>query len=164
MFVYIGELCRYLMNAPCGRRSASTQIRACVGNGLRPDIYEAFQKRFGIRAVLEFYGSTEGNAVMVNFDFRPGAIGRIPAWAASRFPMALVAYDVEADTPSARRRRLLPGSAARTRSASCSPKSATIPDIPPPASTATPTPTATERENHARRVRSRAMPGSAPAI
>ena len=34
---------------------------------------------------------------MINFDFKAGAIGRIPAWAAARFPTALVAYDVDAD-------------------------------------------------------------------
>jgi fatty-acyl-CoA synthase len=98
LFVYIGELCRYLMNAPVGPEERKHKIRACVGNGLRPDIYEAFQKRFRIRSVLEFYGSTEGNAVMLNFDSKPGAVGRIPSWAASRFPMALVAYDVDADS------------------------------------------------------------------
>ena len=97
LFVYIGELCRYLMNAPERPEERAHAIRACVGNGLRPDIYEAFQRRFGVRAVLEFYGSTEGNAVMVNFDFKPGAIGRIPNWAKSRFPMTLVAYDIDAD-------------------------------------------------------------------
>ena len=98
LFVYIGELCRYLINSPVRPEERKHRIRACVGNGLRPDIYAAFQKRFGIRAVLEFYAATEGNAVMVNFDFKPGAIGRIPAWAASRFPMALVAYDVDSDS------------------------------------------------------------------
>jgi fatty-acyl-CoA synthase len=98
LFVYIGELCRYLMNAPERPEERKHGVRACIGNGLRPDIYEAFRKRFRIPAVLEFYGSTEGNAVMVNFDFKPGAIGRIPAWAASRFPMALVAYDVDSET------------------------------------------------------------------
>ena len=98
LFVYIGELCRYLMNNPAKPEERRHRIRACVGNGLRPDIYAAFQRRFRIRAVLEFYGSTEGNAVLVNFDFKPGAVGRIPAWAASRFPMALVGYDVETET------------------------------------------------------------------
>ena len=98
LFVYIGELCRYLMNSPERPEERRHKIRACIGNGLRPDIYEAFQKRFGVRAVLEFYGSTEGNAVMVNFDFKPGAIGRIPSWAAARFPMTLVAYDIDAET------------------------------------------------------------------
>ena len=96
LFVYIGELCRYLMNAPERPEERAHAIRACIGNGLRPDIYEAFQRRFGIKAVLEFYGSTEGNAVMVNFDFKPGAIGRIPNWAKSRFPMTLIAYDIDA--------------------------------------------------------------------
>ena len=98
LFVYIGELCRYLMNAPVRPEEINHKVRACVGNGLRPDIYEAFQKRFRIKAVYEFYGSTEGNAVMVNMDFKPGAIGRIPAWAASRFPVALAAYDIDGDT------------------------------------------------------------------
>ena len=98
LFVYIGELCRYLMNSPERPGDRQHKVRACVGNGLRPDIYEAFQKRFGVKSVLEFYGSTEGNAVMVNFDFKPGAIGRIPSWAASRFPMALAAYDIDAET------------------------------------------------------------------
>jgi fatty-acyl-CoA synthase len=97
LFVYIGELCRYLMNSPQKPEERQHKVRACVGNGLRPDIYEAFQKRFGLRAVYEFYGSTEGNAVMLNFDFRPGAIGRIPSWAAARFPVSLVAYDLDAE-------------------------------------------------------------------
>ena len=97
LFVYIGELCRYLMNSPARPQERQHKVRACIGNGLRPDIYEAFQQRFGVRAVMEFYGSTEGNAVMVNFDFKPGAIGRIPSWAAARFPMTLVAYDVDAE-------------------------------------------------------------------
>jgi fatty-acyl-CoA synthase len=98
LFVYIGELCRYLMNSPVSPQERQHKVRACIGNGLRPDIYAAFQKRFRLRAVLEFYGSTEGNAVMVNFDFKPGAIGRIPSWAAARFPMTLVAYDIDAET------------------------------------------------------------------
>ena len=74
------------MNTPERPRSAEHKFRACIGNGLRPDIYQAFRKRFRIPAVLEFYGSTEGNAVMVNFDFKPGAVGRIPSWAALALP------------------------------------------------------------------------------
>jgi fatty-acyl-CoA synthase len=100
LFVYIGELCRYLMNAPERPEERKHKVRACVGNGLRPDIYAAFQKRFRIKPVYEFYGSTEGNAVMLNMDFKPGAVGRIPAWAASRFPVALAAYDIDADSHS----------------------------------------------------------------
>ena len=38
------------------------QIRMMFGNGLRPQIWENFQKRFNIPKICEFYGSTEGNA------------------------------------------------------------------------------------------------------
>jgi len=98
-FVYIGELCRYLLNAPPTDLDTAHKIRACIGNGLRPDIFAAFQARFGIRNVLEFYAATEGNAVMMNFDSRPGSIGRIPKWAKSRFPVKVVAFDHDANAP-----------------------------------------------------------------
>jgi fatty-acyl-CoA synthase len=98
-FVYIGELCRYLLNAPPTNLDQAHKIRACIGNGLRPDIFAAFQARFGIRNVLEFYAATEGNAVMMNFDSRPGSIGRIPKWASSRFPMKVVAFDHDSNAP-----------------------------------------------------------------
>jgi fatty-acyl-CoA synthase len=98
-FVYIGELCRYLLNAPPTDIDRAHGIRACIGNGLRPDIFAAFQARFGVRNVLEFYAATEGNAVMMNFDSRPGAIGRIPKWATNRFPVKVVAYDHDANAP-----------------------------------------------------------------
>lgn len=97
MFAYIGELCRYLLNAPPGPDDRSHGLRMCLGNGLRPDIFAAFQKRFALPSVLEFYASTEGNAVMMNLDSRPGAVGRIPAWVKSRFPMKIVAYDIDAN-------------------------------------------------------------------
>ena len=99
-FVYIGELCRYLLNAPPTDLDRAHGIRACIGNGLRPDIFSAFQARFGIRNVLEFYAATEGNAVMMNLDARPGAIGRIPKWASSRFPVKVVAFDHDSNVPT----------------------------------------------------------------
>ena len=97
LFVYIGELCRYLVNAPASPLERAHKIRACFGNGLRPDIFEAFQTRFGISRILEFYAATEGNAAMINFDSRAGSIGRIPGWAKRRFPMKVVAFDIEAN-------------------------------------------------------------------
>jgi fatty-acyl-CoA synthase len=99
-FVYIGELCRYLLNAPAGPADRVHKMRACIGNGLRPDIFQAFQSRFGLAHVYEFYAATEGNAAMINFDSRPGAIGRIPKWALSRFPVDVVAFDHEANAPA----------------------------------------------------------------
>ncbi|MGO9768779.1 MAG: long-chain-acyl-CoA synthetase [Roseiarcus sp.] len=95
MFIYVGELCRYLLNAPPSDKDRAHRIRQCVGNGLRPDIFSAFQARFAIRDVLEFYAATEGNVVLFNFDSHPGAVGRMPRWAAKRFPVRAVAFDID---------------------------------------------------------------------
>ncbi len=76
-FVYIGELCRYLLNSPEREGEADHRLRVAVGNGLRPDIWEAFQTRFNVPLVREFYGSTEGNAPTLNLAGKPGMIGRL---------------------------------------------------------------------------------------
>jgi fatty-acyl-CoA synthase len=94
MFIYVGELCRYLFNCPPSELDRAHAIRLCIGNGLRPDIFADFRARFGIRDIREFYAATEGNAVLFNFDSYPGAVGRLPGWAAKRFPIKLVRYDV----------------------------------------------------------------------
>ncbi|MBK7977769.1 MAG: long-chain-acyl-CoA synthetase, partial [Deltaproteobacteria bacterium] len=75
-FVYIGELCRYLLQAPVRPEETRHHLEVAVGNGLRPEIWERFQKRFAIPAIREFYGSTEGNAPTLNWRGRPGLIGR----------------------------------------------------------------------------------------
>lgn len=77
IFVYIGELCRYLLNAPKGGNERNHRLRVAVGNGLRPDAWEPFQRRFGVPLVREFYAATEGNAPIINFEGRPGMLGRV---------------------------------------------------------------------------------------
>ncbi len=77
IFMYIGELCRYLLNTPKAAHERNHRLRLAVGNGLRPDIWPAFQNRFGIPLIREFYGATEGNAPIVNFEGRPGMVGRL---------------------------------------------------------------------------------------
>jgi len=100
MFQYIGELCRYLLGAAEDGGAVPThRLRLCLGNGLRPDIWEAFQDRFGIPEVLEFYAATEGSFSLVNVEGKVGSLGRIPPFLAHRFPAALVRFDVEAGLP-----------------------------------------------------------------
>ena len=99
LFQYIGELCRYLVTAPPSPAEQDHRIRLCCGNGLRPDIWRAFQQRFQIPRILEFYAATEGNVALFNFDGTPGAVGRIPWYLAHRFPTAIVQYDVEREEP-----------------------------------------------------------------
>jgi fatty-acyl-CoA synthase len=99
MFVYIGELCRYLVNQPPGKLDRAHRLKLAFGNGLRPDVWEEFQARFGVGRIMEFYGSTEGNVSMFNFDGKPGAIGRVPPYLRGNFAVRLVKFDIEAEAP-----------------------------------------------------------------
>jgi fatty-acyl-CoA synthase len=99
LFQYIGELCRYLLKAPASEFESRHRLRLVCGNGLRGDIWEAFQARFSIPQILEFYAATEGNFSLYNVEGRPGAIGRIPPLLAHRFPAAIVRVDPELGTP-----------------------------------------------------------------
>src|SRR6185436_19569579 len=54
--LYIGELCRYLVNTPPVPEEKNNPIRVAVGNGLRADVWPEFQSRFGIANIREFYG------------------------------------------------------------------------------------------------------------
>ncbi len=99
VFQYVGELCRYLVNAPPRAAETRHRLRLACGNGLRPDIWTAFQARFRIPRIIEFYAATEGNVTLFNFEGRPGAIGRLPRLLERRFPVRLVRYDVAAEAP-----------------------------------------------------------------
>jgi len=97
MFVYIGELCRYLVNQPPSDLETGHKLRMAFGNGLRPDIWPVMKQRFRIPEILEFYGSTEGNVSLFNFDGREGAVGRAPKWLRSRFNVRVILFDVETE-------------------------------------------------------------------
>lgn len=99
MFVYIGELCRYLVNQPPQPNDREHKLRLAFGNGLRPDVWEEFQARFTVERIMEFYGSTEGNVSMFNFDGQAGAIGRVPPYLQRNFAMRLVKFDIDSEQP-----------------------------------------------------------------
>jgi fatty-acyl-CoA synthase len=96
---YIGELARYLVNAPPHPREATHRLRLACGNGLRADVWEAFQQRFAIPRILEFYAATEGNLSLYNVDGKVGAIGKVPSFLAHRFPAAIIRVDRERGEP-----------------------------------------------------------------
>ncbi len=100
LFQYIGELCRYLVNAPVHPDEARHRLRLACGNGLRPDIWEAFQARFEIPRVLEFYASTEGNFSLFNIEGRVGSIGRTPGFLKHRSPVVLARFDEATGEPA----------------------------------------------------------------
>jgi fatty-acyl-CoA synthase len=99
LFQYIGELCRYLLKAPVSEFETRHRLRLACGNGLRGDVWDAFQARFSIPQILEFYAATEGNFSLYNVEGKPGAIGRIPPLLAHRFPASIVRIDPETLAP-----------------------------------------------------------------
>jgi fatty-acyl-CoA synthase len=99
LFQYIGELCRYLLRNPPNQRETVHQLRLCCGNGLRPDIWREFQRRFQIPKILEFYAATEGNFSLYNTEGKPGSIGRIPWFLKHRSSLALIRINIETGEP-----------------------------------------------------------------
>jgi fatty-acyl-CoA synthase len=91
--VYIGEICRYLLNQPPKPTDRAHNVRLFAGNGLRPEIWEEFSRRFGIARVCEFYAASEGNTVFVNIFNVPKTTG------ISLTPMAYVEYDPNTGDP-----------------------------------------------------------------
>ena len=96
---YIGELARYLVNAPPHPREASHRLRLACGNGLHADVWETFRQRFAIPHILEFYAATEGNLSLYNADGKVGAIGKVPSFLAHRLPAAIIRIDPERNEP-----------------------------------------------------------------
>ena len=90
-FIYVGELCRYLsFQEPC-EDEINNPIRAMVGNGLRPDLWDCFRDRFGVERICEIYGASEGACMFMNGLNKDKTIGMTNA------TVALLKYDVASD-------------------------------------------------------------------
>ncbi|HEX3546495.1 MAG TPA: long-chain-acyl-CoA synthetase FadD6 [Mycobacterium sp.] len=92
-FVYIGEICGYLLSQPPKPTDRQHKVRVIVGNGLRPAIWDEFTERFGIPRVCEFYGASEGNTAFVNILNIDKSTGICPT------PVAFVEYDTDTGEP-----------------------------------------------------------------
>merc|ERR1711899_680247 len=92
---YIGEICRYLLNTKECPEEKQHRVRLMFGNGLRPQIWETFTQRFNIPNIAEFYGSTEGNSNIINYENRVGAVGFIPVIFPNTLPLGLIQVDKE---------------------------------------------------------------------
>jgi citronellyl-CoA synthetase len=93
IFCYVGECCRYLMNQPPRPDDGNNPLKAIIGNGLRPDIWKDFKKRFGISKVYEIYGAAESNLFFVNIMNLDCTVGTCFT------PYAIVKYDIDSDQP-----------------------------------------------------------------
>jgi len=91
LFIYVGELCRYLAMAPECPDEKNNPLKTMLGNGLRPDIWDTFRNRFGVKRITEIYGSSEGNVSFLNILNKESTIGT------GSVVVMLVKYDIEND-------------------------------------------------------------------
>ncbi|WP_020649707.1 long-chain-acyl-CoA synthetase [Solimonas variicoloris] len=92
-FCYIGELCRYLLNQPARPDDREHRVRLVIGNGLRAELWDRFQQRFGIGRICEFYGASEANLAFVNGFGLARTAGFCP------MPFAIVEFDAAHELP-----------------------------------------------------------------
>lgn len=90
---YVGELCRYLMDAPETSKDRGHRVAKMIGNGMRPNIWDKFKQRFGVEEVLELYASSEGNVGFSNLFNFDNTVGFSP------IPYAIIEYDKEQEHP-----------------------------------------------------------------
>lgn len=90
---YIGEICRYLLSQPVRPSESCHQVRVAMGNGLRPNVWETFMKRFNISRIGEFYGATECNCSLANMDNKVGSCGFNSVILPSIYPIRLLRAD-----------------------------------------------------------------------
>jgi solute carrier family 27 (fatty acid transporter), member 1/4 len=92
-------MCRYCLSTPGQSTDTSHNLRMIFGNGLRPQIWPQFVKRFNIPKVAEFYGATEGNANIVNIDNTVGAIGFVSRILPAVYPISIIKADPDSGEP-----------------------------------------------------------------
>lgn len=90
---YVGELCRYLIDAPTSPLETQHRVTKMIGNGMRPNIWDKFKQRFGIEEVFELYASSEGNVGFSNIFNFDNTVGFSPT------PYAVIAFDKEKNEP-----------------------------------------------------------------
>ena len=94
---YIGEICRYLLSAPQSSEDRSHNVEIMWGNGLRPNIWQQFTDRFGVKFIGEFYGATEGNSNVLNIESKPGSVGFTSVLLPFVYPVSLIRVDEEGE-------------------------------------------------------------------
>jgi acyl-CoA synthetase (AMP-forming)/AMP-acid ligase II len=103
-FLYVGELCRYLIAAPPSPHDRAHACTIAWGNGLQRDVWSKLMARFAISEVREFYRSTEGVAKFDNFASGPAGVGMCgfaggPVARTANDVTYIVRYDPDTEAP-----------------------------------------------------------------
>ncbi len=91
---YTWTMAADMLEAPASGRDINHPIRLFIGSGMPQSLWRQVEERFAPAKVLEFYASTEGDAVLVNVrGDKVGSLGRqLPGSA----KLKVARYDIEA--------------------------------------------------------------------
>lgn len=92
-FSYIGEICRYLLSNPPSEKERTHNVKKVFGNGLKPELWDEFEKRFNISKIGEFYAASESPIGFMNVFYMKHTIGF------TTLPYKIVKFDFEKDEP-----------------------------------------------------------------
>ena len=89
---YTGTMCHELLQAPPGPAERHHPLRLFAGSGMPRALWARLRARFAPVGVLEFYATTEGNAILANLaGEKVGSVGRPFAGSAD---VEIAAYDL----------------------------------------------------------------------
>lgn len=84
MLFYIGEMARYLVQAPPDPvhpdETKAHGMEIIYGLGIAAPVWRAFRKRFGVPWVSEYYASTEGTGAISFSDHNDVEVGKVAHW------------------------------------------------------------------------------------
>jgi acyl-CoA synthetase (AMP-forming)/AMP-acid ligase II len=85
MIFYIGEMARYLVQAPPDPYHAdetkANGLEIIYGLGITPTVWREFRNRFGVPWIAEYYGATEGTGAISNSNFsNDKGVSKVAHW------------------------------------------------------------------------------------
>lgn len=81
--LYIGEMCRYLVQSPPDSRFPDEKdhdVDLLFGLGLAPNVWRAVRERFGIPWIVEYYSASEATVSLINSNKNDLGVGKIARW------------------------------------------------------------------------------------
>ncbi|HEX5035640.1 MAG TPA: AMP-binding protein [bacterium] len=93
VLTYVGLVPQILLGAPPGAFDRAHSLRVALGHEMKGYVWEKMRERFGIPQIVEFYGATDGPALLVNIPGGPGAAGYLGPLTSRLYPVALIRLD-----------------------------------------------------------------------
>jgi len=81
--VYIGEMLRYLVQAPPDPQFPNEKdhgVEFAYGLGLSPAIWRSFRERFGVPWIVEYYSASEATMALVNSNHNDYGVAKVAHW------------------------------------------------------------------------------------